>query len=304
MNARLTYQNPSSQPRSTIRQLQLLPLLLWAGATNAWSAPVAQLFIQGSWNNAGNSVAFSENRDTYTSPVSVSGLGLTMTASVQPGILMASMSGAGSWSTTGAPPPDDWVVSTGVGLVQVGNAEDFTLSVPGFSGGEAAEVTFSYYLPGQFAVSHSGRANAVGDFLWQGAGLSLRREESHVPQNIPADVSLDTLPLGRVITVTRTVSLGFAFSEGQFMQLGGASTPPEINAVGSSSFDLDFSAYWNGVSQVTVEGVPVSGYSLVNSEGVNFNNTFAPVPEPEHYAAFAAAGLLAFGLWRRSVRRA
>jgi hypothetical protein len=51
--------------------------------------------------------------------------------------------------------------------------------------------------------------------------------------------------------------------------------------------------------------VPVSGYSLVNSDGVNFNDSFAPaVPEPGHCAGFAAAGLLAFGLWRRHSRRA
>jgi hypothetical protein len=42
----------------------------------------------------------------------------------------------------------------------------------------------------------------------------------------------------------------------------------------------------------------------VNSDGVDFNNSFAPVPEPAHYAGFAAAGLLAFGLWRRHSRRA
>jgi hypothetical protein len=116
---------------------------------------------------------------------------------------------------------------------------------------------------------------------------------------------LDTFPADRIVTVTRSVGVGIAFSEGQFLRLDGVSQPGAVDATGSSSFSLDFSGYWNGVSQVTVGGVPVSSYSLVNSDGVNFNDSFAPaVPEPGHCAGFAAAGLLAYGLWRRHSRRA
>jgi hypothetical protein len=47
-----------------------------------------------------------------------------------------------------------------------------------------------------------------------------------------------------------------------------------------------------------------SGYTAnALSYGI-VDNIFTPVPEPEHYAALAGAGLLAFGLWRRHSRRA
>ena len=308
MNARLTHKHPAPQPRSTIRPLQLLPLLLWAGATTEAANPQADLRIYGNWQNSHPpSVAtIDEQRQTYTSPVSVSGPNLNMTASVQPGIIKGSISGSGSWFRTGNP-PDTWVVSRANGGVQVSNEESLTLAIPGLSMGVGAEVTFSYYLPGHVAVSHSGRADAGGDALWQtGGGIFARRAEYHIPGNIPPDVSSDTFPADRIVTVTRTVAVGMAFSEGQLLRLDGVSQPGAVDAVGSSSFSLDFSAYWNGVSQVTVGGVPVSSYSLVNSDGVNFNNSFVPepVPEPGHCAGFAAAGLLAFGLWRRHSRRA
>jgi hypothetical protein len=308
MNARLNLNRQTPPRRGNSKLSTLLPLLLLSGTGSALAAQ-QQLQIVGGWQNSppDNSVGFGEIRNAYTTPMTVSGLGLTMSASVQPGILTASVSGAGSWAITANPPPDKWAVSAGSGLVQVGNEEALTLSVPGLSVGEAVDVTFSYYLPGQLAVSFSGQANVGAELLWQGtaAGLRADRIESHAA-NHPADFSVDTLPPGRIFSMTRTVATGFPFVEGHFLKVVGASSPSGVNATGSSAFNVDFASYWNGVSQVTVGGVPVSSYSLVNSDGVNFNNSFVPepVPEPGHCAGFAAAGLLAFGLWRRHSRRA
>lgn len=81
-----------------------------------------------------------------------------------------------------------------------------------------------------------------------------------------------------------------------------------IPTAGSTHAKVDYGTgvYWGGISSVTVEGVPLSpgSYSITSDSGVNYAQTFAPVPEPEHYAALAGAGLIGFALWRRAVRRA
>jgi|GEM_PF-6011343 len=43
---------------------------------------------------------------------------------------------------------------------------------------------------------------------------------------------------------------------------------------------------------VTIDGVPVTDFTLLNSSGIDFSGSFAPVPEPETYAVIAASTLL------------
>jgi hypothetical protein len=53
-----------------------------------------------------------------------------------------------------------------------------------------------------------------------------------------------------------------------------------------------------------LEGVTVQQAFLMNSAGVRISDVVVTaVPEPEEYAAVAAAGLIGFGLWRRAQRR-
>ncbi len=114
-----------------------------------------------------------------------------------------------------------------------------------------------------------------------------------------------TLPGNRLITYERTVQAGVPFLQTPYLRVDGSAIGPGGADSGAGSFNVDFggSAYWNGVSSVTMEGVPVSGFSLSNSDGVDFTSSFALIPEPEHYAALAGTGLLAFALGRRAKNR-
>ncbi len=69
---------------------------------------------------------------------------------------------------------------------------------------------------------------------------------------------------------------------------------------GTADFNVNSLVYWNGVSEVIVDGTTVPDFSLSNDAGVDFGHSFAPVPEPEHYAVLAGLGLLGFAVWRRT----
>jgi hypothetical protein len=261
------------------------------------------------------------------SPATVSGsssIGLAqldLFAQVGPGVLKASASGSvsslvedGSGRILGA---------ENYAHVSVTSVEALTLSVMGHPAGEQALIRYSYFLPGNLSTdtSGSGHVSTSMDFYsgggridW-GVGFTLQSTDGiagYMWTQTTGEPTLNNLPSGRLISYERSVVLGTEFTTFQSFILsaranGAFGGPSPTIPLGSASFDIDFSGsvYWEGVSQVTIGGVPVSGYSLVNSDGVNFNDSFAPaVPEPGHCAGFAAAGLLAYGLWRRHSRRA
>ncbi len=108
------------------------------------------------------------------------------------------------------------------------------------------------------------------------------------------------MPAGHLVTYELNVPVGAPFELSQAIGLRGSTVLS--GAGGTAEFSATAAVYWHGISQVTVDGLPVSGYTLRNSEGIDFTGSFAPVPEPEHYAAFAGTALVAFGLWRRAGR--
>jgi hypothetical protein len=247
---------------------------------------------------------------------------LDLFAQVGPGILKASASGSASSLVNQL---GETVGADNYAYVKVVSTEAMTLSVTGHSPGEQAVIRYSYFLPGNLSADTSGSGYVIAEAgFWSGfghhygggtlqstdgIGLYTWREHTVQDSGLP---SMNSLPSGRLIAYERNVRLGTEFTTFQALTLsaqalGAFGGPAPGIPLGSASFDIDFSgsAYWGGVSQVTIGGVPVSGYSLVNSDGVNFNDSFAPaVPEPGHCAGFAAAGLLAYGLWRRHSRRA
>ncbi len=118
-----------------------------------------------------------------------------------------------------------------------------------------------------------------------------------------SDSDHDNYPSNGVISYETFAPIGGSFSISFNLWTQGSAGGG--NNTGSGSYSTSANAYWNGVLELTTwDGVPVSDFTLLNDTGVDFANSFAPVPEPEHYAAFSGASLLAFALWRRGQKRA
>ncbi len=114
------------------------------------------------------------------------------------------------------------------------------------------------------------------------------------------DFQSDNFPANHLISATRAPRSGEPFAlEFRLWTEGGMGG----GSPGSGSYSTSADAYWNGVLEVTtLDGTPVTDFSLINEDGVDFGHSFAPVPEPAHYAALAGTGLLAFAIWRRTRR--
>jgi hypothetical protein len=71
----------------------------------------------------------------------------------------------------------------------------------------------------------------------------------------------------------------------------------------SASFDVAHSLYWGGISGISLNGAPLSGFSISAASGTNYIDSMAPpVPEPGTLALMVAGlGLLA-GLQRHRRR--
>lgn len=228
---------------------------------------------------------------------------VSMFGSVLPGISRAMVSG-------GAAGGDAWSSVSQAGVRAYGT-DTFTLTAPGQSTGQSATLHFSYYVPGSFSISANGNAYAT-------AAMSFWVIRGHHSDNalIPATdgefthglseqlngttltVDYNNLPGSRIINYDLNVQVGVPFMLSQNLYVNGYASGGNP---GSGSYGVDFShsAYWNGISSVTVGGVPLSSFSFRNADGISFNDSFAQVPESIHTGAVTALGLLSLGLWRR-----
>jgi len=48
-----------------------------------------------------------------------------------------------------------------------------------------------------------------------------------------------------------------------------------------ASYDLSRSFYWNGITSVTANGLPVVNFGIVSDSGTDYRQSFVPVPVPE-----------------------
>jgi hypothetical protein len=72
----------------------------------------------------------------------------------------------------------------------------------------------------------------------------------------------------------------------------------------SASYDLAHSLYWVGINGVTINGQPVTDFSLSSDSGTNWAQSFVPVPEPPTIALITVLGSLLFAcrlfdFWKR-----
>lgn len=196
------------------------------------------------------------------------------------------------------------------GIVRGAALDTLTLSIAGLPSGTPGLITFSYSLAETRTLFGGGIGFfASNQLLFQvNDGTSPYTATDGLSDHgylFSTDgIADNNLPAGGTITYELNVTTGTPFNLQPHLTLIGQAEA--VEGQGAGSFDMNASAYWNGVSQVTLGGVPVSGFSLINGDGVDFTGSFAPaaVPEPEHYAALAGTGLLAFALWRRAQKRA
>jgi hypothetical protein len=224
--------------------------------------------------------------------------------SVDYGILKARVAGVATGGTDVAGSAGSQVISR--------FTDTLTIDHPSLNG-TAGVLSYSYYVPGSFSTVMGGQpgdqthvAEGLVEFTVLPGGLSQTYAISYSSYRGASDTpTIPLIPVDGLIQVNREFVFGTPLTIGAALSmngLAGASFSP-----GASSFDIDYdnSAYWNGVSGVSAGGSPVSGWTISSESGTSYLNSFAPaVPEPAHCAGFAAAGLLAFGLWRRHSRRA
>jgi hypothetical protein len=243
-----------------------------------------------------------------------SGAHAVAAGSIGPGVITLSGAGTGSLYLT----ETGWAVY-GDGHVSITARanETFVLDGVGFSGATQANIAVSYFLPWTRHTTGSGSVGAttsvgfslggstlqiLGPIDGNGGGFLPTTGSVPIQQRSSFGTEVNTLPAGQIVTYELNVPVGTPFELQQAIGFNGGTVIDGTG--GTAEFAATAAVYWHGISQVTVDGLPVSGYTLRNSEGIDFTGSFAPVPEPEHYAAFAGTALLAFGLWRRTNRKA
>jgi hypothetical protein len=231
--------------------------------------------------------------------------------SIAPGIITLYCSGIGS--THYLTDIGSTAVAETLAGVHARATETFLLEGENLSGASRVNIAVSYYLPWTSQATSTGTDEAIvttqfslirGVGVVAASGVATLPTSGSVPEQTRSSLGTvtDTLPAGQVITYELNVPVGTPFELHQNVAFGGRTG--RGGGDGTAAFSATAAVYWHGISEVTVYGMPVSGYTLRNSEGIDFTGSFAPVPEPEHYAAFAGTALVAFGLWRRQSRRA
>jgi hypothetical protein len=225
--------------------------------------------------------------------------------SVDYGILKARVAGAATGGTAVGGAAGSQVISR--------FTDTLTIDHPSLNG-TAGVLSYSYYVPGSFSMVTGGQpgdqthvAEGLVEFTVLPGGLSQTYAISYSSYRGASDTpTIPLIPVDGLIQVNRDFVFGTPFTIGAALSMRGLAAARY--SPGSSSFDIDYdnSAYWNGVSGVSAGGSPVSGWTISSESGTAYLDSFAPneVPEAHHAGATAAAGLLAYGLWRRHSRRA
>jgi PEP-CTERM motif len=249
-----------------------------------------------------------------SSAASGNGAGATADASVQMGVIKlfaSSFGGAGN--------------SIGDSHADAAYTEDITISSAGFNGMQA-KVTMGVTLQGLIDPTGGGYGS-VDFFLSVGSGSGsflgtwTANSNPNFPGGFPvANVSAvagGPLYYSGIHEITTTITLGSAFTVVERLTLhtrkvdcGGTDLQCSFSAAGSATADFGHSSYWNGVSAISVLDpntglyVPadLSLFTVASPSGLNWAESFAPVPEPSSPWLMAVGGLVVAWRCRRLVR--
>lgn len=279
-----------------------------AGTTNANTSASAlgkatdPVFLDGDNGEFGASSAASGN-----------GAGATADASVQLGVIKlygSSFGGAGN--------------SIGSSHADAAYLEQITISSSGLNGTQA-RITAGVTVQGLIDPTGGGFGSldfklSVGGGTNSFLGAWSANSSPSFPGGFPVDnvsaVAGGPLYYSGIHEVRTTITLGSAFTVLERMTLHTSKVDCaegdlkcSFSAAGSATADFGHSSYWNGISKIelldpnTGSYVPadLTLFTIASPSGLNWAQSFAPVPEPSSLAMMAAGGLLAT-VWRRRVR--
>ncbi|KQV52918.1 hypothetical protein ASC95_08990 [Pelomonas sp. Root1217] len=253
---------------------------------------------------------FDSGTFSASSSAAGNGAGGTADASVALGVIKlyaSSFAGAGN--------------HLGTAFAEGAYGEDITISSAGLNGTQA-RVTMGVTLQGMIDPTGGGYSSV--NFSLNGAGF-LGSWGAHsdpaFPGGFPVDfvsaVAGGPLYYSGIHNIKITITLGtpFTFTERLTVSAGKIDclSDPQCSTSEAASVTADFghSSYWNGISAISLLDpntglyVPadMSLFTITSPSGLNWAQSFAPVPEPSSLWLMSLGGLLA--AWRcRSVARA
>lgn len=247
---------------------------------------------------------FNSGQFTASSSASGNGAGATADAMVQMGIIKlyaSSYGGAGN--------------SIGDSHAEGAYTEDITISSAGFNGMQA-KVTMGVTLQGMIDPTGGGYGSAdfylsIGNKSGGFLGSWTANSDPDFPGGFPVDnvsaVAGGPLYYSAIHEYTATITLGSAFTIIERLTLhtrkidcGGSELQCSFSAAGSATADFGHSSYWNGISAISVLDpntglyVPadLSLFTAASASGLNWAQSFAPVPEPSTLLLMSLGGLL------------
>jgi hypothetical protein len=199
-------------------------------------------------------------------------------------------------------------------------SEDLTISSAGLNGTQA-RVTMGVTLQGMIDPTGGGYSSV--DFSFGGGGF-LGSWGAHSNPAFPGGFPVDNVsavaggPLyySGIHNIKVTITLGTPFTITERLTLFAGKTDclsdPQCSTseAGSVTADFGHSSYWNGISAISLLDpntglyVPadLSQFTIASPSGLNWAQSFAPVPEPSSLWLMSLGGLLA--AWRCRCRGA
>jgi hypothetical protein len=247
-----------------------------------------------------------------SSSASGNGAGATADASVQLGVIKlyaSSFGGAGN--------------SIGSSHADAAYLEQITISSSGLDGTQA-RITAGVTVQGMIDPTGGGFGSldfslSVGGGTNSFLGSWSANSNPSFPGGFPVDnvsaVAGGPLYYSGIHEVRTTITLGLAFPVLERMTLhtskvdcADTELKCSFSAAGSATADFGHSSYWNGISKIelldpnTGSYVPadLSLFTIASPSGLNWAQSFAPVPEPSSLGMMALGGLLA--AWRFRAR--
>jgi hypothetical protein len=201
-----------------------------------------------------------------------------------------------------------------------GRFEDgFSITAPGIPQGTPGSLTFSISVFGELDPGPGPQTNTfqTGQAGWgmdasaspHGNGPDLISVDGYnnytTYSGTPFNVFSATVPFQYGDNFGLSISVGLTgYADGGDGH--DPNNPSLITYVTPASFDLSHSLYWAGISNVTANGNPVTDFTALSPDGVNYANSFAPqdsgVPEPASFW-LVAAGIPGAWFMRRRFRQ-
>lgn len=253
---------------------------------------------------------FNSGEFTASSSASGNGAGATADASVQLGVIKLYASSFGSAGN-----------SIGSSHAEGVYTEDITISSAGFNGMQA-RITVGVTLQGMIDPTGGGYGSV--DFSFGGSGFLgtwTANSNPNFPGGFPVDnvsaVAGGPLYYSGIHNLKINFTMGLPFTVTERLTLhtrkidcGGSELQCSFSAAGSATADFGHSSYWNGISAISVLDpntglyVPqdLSLFTVTSPSGLNWAQSFAPVPEPSSLWLMSLGGLLLLTVASRRAR--